>query len=439
MSGSQAARSGGSEDPTDQSVLAPILDEVPLGTKSDPGFERLESRQKDMARDASRLSARLDGVEPRTSRLEELFKKLGSKTASLASLLNGLKQRTDSAHSRLDDLEPRSQQLEASAAEFEAQINTLRQQYSETEQRVDSLARAAGEMEHRLLETDARLVERIRAQEGRLDMLEPAHQALKADHSRLARRTIQLETLTDRLSELFNRAAWIGSASAVVLAIIAVGAYFHGPTDETSVALRLDERLTRLDSWAGKQALSQRANVESITHLGKDVTVLHQRLDSQDAAASELKQDYDTLAQKMGTVNSRLLTTDSRLSGELAMVKERLLDSDDLSGAPVDLASLHGHSWLNERNPDHYVIQLAATYRKRGIADFIARHRKVLPLEKLSVFQTVYKGRDWFVLLYGDYSQFDQALDAVASLPEALHQNAPYIRTFGGVQQRKLS
>ena len=123
---------------------------------------------------------------------------------------------------------------------------------------------------------------------------------------------------------------------------------------------------------------------------------------------------------------------------ELEKIKERIFSDEDLSGPPIDLSSVRSESWLKGQDVGNYVIQLAGMYQKRGLAEFIARYQKALAPEQLSYFKTVYRGRDWYVLLYGNYARLGEALEVLESLPPALQKNSPYIRTFGGVQ-RKLS
>lgn len=437
MSASQAGKYGvPAEAVTDETSLVPEPGVVDVEQPRDAALERLEALQKQVTAARAAFEARLEAVEPRTSKLEEGLKALGSKAASLGTLLRRLTERADASDARLDALEPRGDALEHAADALQAHVEDLDQRQSEATQRLRTLAQTTSALDHRVGEMDTRLVERIRQQEGRLDVEHSAHEALRSDHGRLTRRTLRLETLTDRLGDQFKRAPWIAGGVAAVLAAVAVGGYFYGPSGEPAIALRMDQRLTSLQSAVSSHDAALRASQGTLGDLKERVAALQTQLDAQAVDPAGLHRTYDALVQEVKGIDGRLRATDSQLAEELRAIKARIYDTDDLAGAAVDLATLRSTRWLATQNPNHYVIQLAGSYRKRDLANFIARYRKALSVAQLSYFQTVHKGRDWFVLLLGSYARFDQALAAIGSLPEALQRNSPYIRTFGGVQRR---
>jgi DamX protein len=78
------------------------------------------------------------------------------------------------------------------------------------------------------------------------------------------------------------------------------------------------------------------------------------------------------------------------------------------------------------------VVQLLGAYNKRSLANLIARHRDTLDIGQFSYIHTTNNGRDWFVLLYGNYADFDAAMAAMDSLPQRLQKSGPYVRTVAG-------
>jgi len=437
MSASQAGNHGvPAEAVSDDTNLVPVSDVVDVEQPRDAALERLDALQEQVKAGHVPLQSRLGAVEPRTSKLEDRLKALGSKAAPLTSLLKKLTERADASDARLDTLEPRSDALEHAADALQAHVEDLDQRQSETTRRVRTLAQTTSALDSRLQDMDMRLVERISQQEGRLDVVHSAHEALRNDHGRLTKRTLHLETLTERLGDQFKRASWIAGGVATLLTAIAIGAYFYGPSGEPASALRMGQQLTSLRSAVAGHDEALQANEETLGDLKERIAALQTQLDAQPGDPADLQHAYDALVLEVEGVDGRLGAMDSQLADELRTIKERIYDTDDLSGAPVDLDALPSATWLATQNPDHYVIQLAGSYRQRELANFIARYRKVLPVDQLSHFKTVYKGRDWFVLLHGSYAKFDRAMAALESLPEAVQQNSPYIRTFGGVQRR---
>ena len=102
MSASQAGKYGvPAEAVTDETSLVPEPGVVDVEQPRDAALERLEALQKQVTAARAAFEARLEAVEPRTSKLEEGLKALGSKAASLSSLLRRLTERADASDARL--------------------------------------------------------------------------------------------------------------------------------------------------------------------------------------------------------------------------------------------------------------------------------------------------------------------------------------------------
>ncbi|MFD1382730.1 SPOR domain-containing protein [Rhodanobacter aciditrophus] len=85
-----------------------------------------------------------------------------------------------------------------------------------------------------------------------------------------------------------------------------------------------------------------------------------------------------------------------------------------------------------ERNPNRYTLQLLGTHNKDTVQEFI---RDQGSLEVFSYFQTVHNGRDWFVVVYGEYRNRSEAIAAVENLPRDLRDLNPWARSVRGIQQ----
>jgi len=138
-------------------------------------------------------------------------------------------------------------------------------------------------------------------------------------------------------------------------------------------------------------------------------------------------------------VGGRLVVMDEQVQQELEVIKKRIYADDvPLPGAAVDLGSLHDASWLQAQNPRHYVVQLVNVYRKQDLADFVARHQKSLTVDQLSYFKTLHRGRDMYVLLYGNFPGFNQAMSEIEALPAAIQRNRPFLRSIKGVKDTMM-
>jgi len=94
--------------------------------------------------------------------------------------------------------------------------------------------------------------------------------------------------------------------------------------------------------------------------------------------------------------------------------------------------SIKNEAWLKQQNSKHYTLQVLGAYDKMTLSQFIEQHN----LNEVAVYKTSFQGRNWYVLLYGSYSSYNQAATVLAQLPESLLQTKPWIRTFGSIQKR---
>ena len=110
------------------------------------------------------------------------------------------------------------------------------------------------------------------------------------------------------------------------------------------------------------------------------------------------------------------------------------------TGAPLgkqwqplpDWVPEHRNDWLLSRNPQHFTLQLVAGERLDTLHKFIQRHKLK---RHLAFYQTQRKGKPWYALVYGEYANKQQAIDARSQLPRALRKQKPWIRRFGDIQQ----
>ncbi len=92
----------------------------------------------------------------------------------------------------------------------------------------------------------------------------------------------------------------------------------------------------------------------------------------------------------------------------------------------------HRNEWLLSRDPQHFTLQLVAGEQLDTLRKFIARHQLK---QHLAFYQTQRSGKPWYVLLYGEYANKQDTVDARSRLPHALRKHKPWIRSFGNIQQ----
>ena len=86
--------------------------------------------------------------------------------------------------------------------------------------------------------------------------------------------------------------------------------------------------------------------------------------------------------------------------------------------------------WLWSQDPRHYTLQLTAGTDKKAIEAFIKRHNLK---GKAAYFHQMREGKNWYILVYGSYSGYSKAKQAINQLPLALQKVKPWTRTFSAI------
>jgi DamX protein len=100
----------------------------------------------------------------------------------------------------------------------------------------------------------------------------------------------------------------------------------------------------------------------------------------------------------------------------------------------VELAGVNNETWLRRQNAEHYTIQVLGAYNAQALDSFVDAHG-LRGQPELAMFKSVYKDKDWYVLVYGLYADRGQASAAVDRLPPVLRQaTQPWVRSLGSIQ-----
>ncbi|HKM16551.1 MAG TPA: AAA family ATPase [Marinospirillum sp.] len=86
---------------------------------------------------------------------------------------------------------------------------------------------------------------------------------------------------------------------------------------------------------------------------------------------------------------------------------------------------------LMAKPANHYSLQMMGTQDEAAVKSYI--QAQAAPAN-FSYFEGRYKDKPWYVVVYGDYTDRDQALAAIQSLPEALQKQRPWAKSFQSVQ-----
>ncbi len=82
-------------------------------------------------------------------------------------------------------------------------------------------------------------------------------------------------------------------------------------------------------------------------------------------------------------------------------------------------------------DPTHFTIQLIADIDQHSLKQFIKKHRL---MDNTFIVATKKSGKDWYVLLYGDYPSAAAANTALNKLDEKILTWKPFVRKIGSIQ-----
>jgi len=91
-----------------------------------------------------------------------------------------------------------------------------------------------------------------------------------------------------------------------------------------------------------------------------------------------------------------------------------------------------GETWIRQRDPEHFTIQIIALRSTEKMLEFIENHPD---WEPFAIYEQKLKGQPLFVLIQGDYANADAAREAQKTFPAGLQKKEElWIRKFIMVQ-----
>lgn len=376
-------------------------------TTTNARLDVLDSRSQHIYATAASISTSLKGLE------EDMQAKIAIHGENLTEFAD----RADKTASELDSLASKADYTEASVGRLESRAEALE---------IRSKA---------LEETDKLLKQETKAIRDRVQLLEPRQEALEDTSRKLLEDADLLKSRTERQAHQFKWAAWASGGAVLALAAAIGTTSWMGVSTTEGMGSNVSGELSELRTNITGRIERIESNQSDIAEVRQNMGLLQEQVDAGFTNSSALQEQYGSLSNNVQDVGSQLRVMD----GQLQVIKERIYADDvPLPGAAVDLGSLHDASWLQAQNPRHYVVQLVNVYRKQDLADFVARHQKSLSMDQLSYFKTLHRGRDMYVLVYGTFPKFNQAMSEMEALPAAIQRNRPFLRSIKGVNDTMM-
>jgi septal ring-binding cell division protein DamX len=95
---------------------------------------------------------------------------------------------------------------------------------------------------------------------------------------------------------------------------------------------------------------------------------------------------------------------------------------------------IHSEKWLLSQESSFYTIQLMGARKKALLFNFVEKNQ-LLEQNEIAFYQTTFKDKLWFQLLYGVYATKKDAQSAADNLPPKIRKSSPWIRRLSSVQK----
>ena len=221
---------------------------------------------------------------------------------------------------------------------------------------------------------------------------------------------------------------------AVALAAVAIGLFvlnLPDTTRQTAPAMKqASMRVFRAKIPQADEPPVPKSSVRSMTPSVSPVTPKGEETPARESA----KPGETTPAVKQPAVEQ---PTSLARTEPQPIEKEKIKSPPIKRTAPVKLAeknTIYRESWLLDQDASYYTLQVLGVHNEEFILDFIKRHQ-LLQKKSVAYYKTVYKGKQWYPLLYGVYPTRSEAAEAVYELPGQVQKSIPWIRKVSAVQK----
>ncbi|MDH5408461.1 MAG: SPOR domain-containing protein [Gammaproteobacteria bacterium] len=193
--------------------------------------------------------------------------------------------------------------------------------------------------------------------------------------------------------------------------------------DHFSLQLLGSHSLQAIHTFINQHELKDKTRIIKTKHKGKDwFILLSGSYPSQAKANSAMKE----LAQT-GNKNKPWVRRFAVLQKQL----QQQAPANIVAKTRPKLDNLQAHeAWIWSQNPGHYTLQLLGTHNISSLKSFISQHKL---RGKVVYYHTQRDGKDWFALVYGNYTDNSKAKTAADQLPSDLKKRKPWIRNFSAI------
>ena len=382
-----------------QSVESRIMQEISeLAQQSEQRDEALTIRADKIEEETAQQIAQLDNVD----------KKLRK---SLLDVADQSEQRDDSLAIRIDKLEEET--LE--------QVQNLKEADTDTIQDLEVLSSQVDVVEARLNES--------------VSKLEQANEDLSFQASVLNTRTEDVETALEkteekvvkhsfRLKDLGRTIERHHTGFAIALVLIAITLAVVGYNQQTRWH-DLNATEQKLSQSIASQAAAQQENTAKLAAMGNLESSVIEAVDArQSGLNSAVNENGAKLNDLQKTVQELKELQENNRSRMTSMVPGRSYGLDN---------TIHSPQWLSQQNAAEYVIEVVTVESRQDMFDAAFRWASLLNQSNLSYVEKQVNGKTLYTLIYGTFSDRNQAEKISRYMPVVSFDNQPAVKILSDV------
>ena len=104
------------------------------------------------------------------------------------------------------------------------------------------------------------------------------------------------------------------------------------------------------------------------------------------------------------------------------------------AGQKIDKRAIRRERWILNQDSQFYTIQIIGVHKEQSLSEFVQKYQ-LLEQNEIAYYETTFKGKVWYQLLYGVYPTKKGAELAAGKLPEDIGKAGPWIRRIAKVQK----
>jgi energy-coupling factor transporter ATP-binding protein EcfA2 len=243
-------------------------------------------------------------------------------------------------------------------------------------------------------------------------------------HKLLLRKFYKKKVVRDsfRISSIFRIRTFGLVTSGIVLLSLAIFLLFRNSNTPELVPKKFSAPVAKIQMEDNKRKTAKTTSAEQVIETtGKRVG---ESVQAPSTPIETLKNP-----EPISLTKARAVKKESSISSSSPKEKVKETGKKPLSSVIVE-KGVYRESWILAQNPSHYTIQILGVRDEKAVLKFVGKHRL---WNQAAYFQSDYKGKNWFSLLYGLYPTRKEALSAKEKLPEEIRKLSPWIRKMSSV------